>query len=145
LDRITVPRSDAVRQRYFPNEDPIGKQVELGDTGFEIVGVVGDIRRGGLREDPRADMYFALDQGPGPQNTLFIRTAGDPDRALPALEAALKSVDARATVNAARSLADVAAESVRTTKLVLWLLGIFAATALVLAAGVDPARTLAEL
>jgi putative ABC transport system permease protein len=130
----TVIISDAIRQRYFPNEDAVGKQIKVGDNRFEIVGVVGNIRRTGLRDDPRADLYFALEHNPGGEVTLFIRTAGDPDRALPALQAALKGVDSRTTVNAARSLAAVAAESVRTTKLVLWLLGIFATTALVLAA-----------
>jgi putative ABC transport system permease protein len=126
--------SDAIRQRYFPNEDAVGKQIKLGDDRFEIVGVVGNIRRAGLRDDPRADLYFALEHDPGGQVTLFVRTAGDPDLALPALQAALKGVDSRTTVNAARSLAAVASESVRTTKLLLWLLGIFATTALVLAA-----------
>ena len=79
-------------------------------------------------------MYFPFEQNPGNQITLFVRTAGDPNRALPALLAAIKRVDSRTIVEASRSLADIAAESVRTTKLVLWLLSLFAATALLLAA-----------
>jgi putative ABC transport system permease protein len=126
--------SEAIRKRFFPNETAVGKRVKTGDGTSEIVGVVGDIRRAGLRDDPRADMYFPFERGPSNQITLFVRTSGDPDRAVPALRAALKSVDSRTVVESTRSLADVASESMRTTKLVLWLLGLFAATALVLAA-----------
>jgi hypothetical protein len=132
--RPVVIVSEAIQQRYFPNEAAVGRQVKTGDGTSEIVGVVGNIRRAGLRDDPRADMYFPFERGPNNQITLFVRTSGHPDRALPALQAALKSVDSRTVVASARSLAAVASESVRTTKLVLWLLGIFATTALLLAA-----------
>jgi putative ABC transport system permease protein len=127
--------SEAIQKRFFPNESAIGKRVKTGDTTTaEIVGVVGNIRRAGLRDDPWADMYFPFERGPSNQITLFVRTAGDPDRALPALQAAIKGIDSRTIVEGSRSLADVAAESVRTTKLILWLLGLFATTALILAA-----------
>ncbi len=127
--------SEAIQTRFFRHESAVGKRVKTGDTTTaEIVGVVGDVRRAGLRDDPWADMYFPFERNPGNQITLFVRTAGDPDRALPALQAAIKAIDPRTVVESSRSLADVAAESVRTTKLVLWLLGMFAATALILAA-----------
>jgi putative ABC transport system permease protein len=126
--------SEAIQKRFFTNESAIGKRVKTGDETSEIVGVVGDIRRAGLRDDPRADMYFPFERGPNNQITLFVRTSGDPDRAVPALQSALKSVDSRTVVESTQSLAAIASESVRTTKLVLWLLGIFAATALILAA-----------
>jgi putative ABC transport system permease protein len=127
--------SEAIQKRFFPNESAIGKRVKTGDTTTaEIIGVVGNIRRAGLRDDPWADMYFPFERSPSNQITVFVRTAGDPDRALPALHAAIKGVDSRTMIEGSRSLADVAAESMRTTKLILWLLGLFAATALVLAA-----------
>ncbi len=127
--------SEAIQKRFFPNESAVGKRVKTGDTTTaEIVGVVGNIRRAGLRDDPWADMYYPFERNPGNQITLFVRTAGDPDRALPALQSALKSVEPRTVIEGSRSLADVASESMRTTKLLLWLLGIFATTALVLAA-----------
>jgi ABC-type antimicrobial peptide transport system permease subunit len=79
-------------------------------------------------------MYFPFEHAPGISITLFVRTSSDPARALPSLQAALKSIESRIMFNASQTLADVASESVRTTKLVLWLLGLFAATSLVLAA-----------
>jgi putative ABC transport system permease protein len=126
--------SEAIQRRYFPNESAVGRQVRLGDATAQIVGVVGNIRRAGLRDDPRADMYFPFERNPSGQITLFVRTSSDPARALPALAAALRTVDAKTTLTDSQTLAAVASESVRTTKLVLWLLALFAATALVLAA-----------
>ena len=136
-DRMDGPRaaivSAALAKRYFADRPAVGSQVVLGPSTIQIVGVVGDIRRAGLRDEPRPDMYFPFEQALPLQTTLFVRTAADPSRQLPSLLAAIKSVDAQTVISESQSLADVAAESVRTTKLVLWLLGIFAATALLLA------------
>jgi putative ABC transport system permease protein len=126
--------SEAIQKRYFANESAVGKQLKVGDRTGEIVGVVGDIRRAGLRDDPRPDMYFPAELNPGIQTTFFVRTSGEPAATLLALQAALRSVEQRIVIEDARPLGEIAAESVRTTKLVLWLLGVFAATALVLAA-----------
>ena len=136
-DRMDGPRvaivSAALAKRYFADRPAVGSQLVLGPSTIQIVGVVGDIRRAGLRDEPRPDMYFPVEQALPLQTTLFIRTAADPSRQLTSLLAAIKSVDAQTVITESQSLADVAAESVRTTKLVLWLLGIFAATALLLA------------
>jgi predicted permease len=136
-DRMNGPRvaivSAALAKRYFPNESAIGKQVVMGPATMQIVGVVGDIRRAGLRDEPRPDMYFPFEQSLPLQTTLFLRTTGDPSRQLASLQAAIKSVDKQTVFLDSQSLAEVAAESVRTTKLVLWLLGLFAGTALLLA------------
>jgi predicted permease len=127
--------SEAVQRKYFAGETAVGKLLRTGGTTTaEIVGVVGNIRRAGLRDEPRADMYFPAEQGPAFQTTFFIRTKGDPERALVSLQGAIKGVEPKVVITDPQSFAEVAAESVRTTKLVLWLLGVFAATALALAA-----------
>ena len=137
-DRPGGPRvvviSEAIQTRYFPNENAVGKLIKQGDGPAEIVGVVGNIRRAGLRDDPRADLYFPAEQSPGTQTTIFVRTAGDPGAALASIQNAIRSVEARTTFIEPHSLDDIAAESVRATKLVLWLLGVFAVVAVVLAA-----------
>ena len=66
--------SQAIEQRYFPNERAVGRQIKLADFKLEIVGVVGSIRRAELRDEPRADMYFPLEQNPANPITMFIRT-----------------------------------------------------------------------
>jgi putative ABC transport system permease protein len=126
--------SQAIQKRFFPNENPVGKLLKQTSASAEIVGVVGDIRRAGLRDDPRADLYFPFEQNPTLSTTLFVRTVADPAKTLATLQAALRSVEPKTLFIESISLGDIASESVRTTKLVLWLLGVFAATALALAA-----------
>jgi putative ABC transport system permease protein len=126
--------SEAIQKRFFPSESAVGKQLRFGNGTAEIVGVVGDIRRAGLRDEPRTDMYLPFELSPSSQTTLFVRTAGNPNAALLSLQSAIRSIDPKTVFLESASLEDIAAESVRTTKLVLWLLGVFAATALTLAA-----------
>jgi putative ABC transport system permease protein len=125
--------SDALARQYFAGESAVGKFVQIGDGAAEIVGVVGSIRRAALTEEPRAEMYLPFERGLGTQITFFIRTSNDPLASLTDLQRAVKAVEPSTVFLASRTLADVAAESMRVTRLVLWLLGIFATTALVLA------------
>jgi putative ABC transport system permease protein len=126
--------SEAIQKRFFPNERAVGKRVKQGNQTLEIVGVVGNIRRAGLRDEPRADMYFPFERNRPGQITLFVRTASDPERSVPALEAAIARVEPNAFVSNEQTLAQVASESERVTRVVLWLLGVFAVTSLALAA-----------
>jgi predicted permease len=126
--------SEAVKQRHFGGESPVGRTIELGEQTMEIVGVVGNIRRAGFNDDLRADMYFPFEQPAAPQVTLFIGTAGDPEASIGAVQTAIREIEPNAALAKTRTLAEVASESVRTTKLVLWLLASFAIIALLLAA-----------
>jgi putative ABC transport system permease protein len=127
--------SEAIQKRFFPNESAIGKQVVQGDNQTaEIVGVVGNIRRAGLRDEPRADMYFPFERNKPGQLTWFVRTASDPERSLSAIKTAIGRIEPNAYISETQTLSHVASESERVTRVVLWLLGIFAATSLVLAA-----------
>ena len=63
-----------------------------------------------------------------------MRTSADADQSLPALEAAIKQVEPRAFVSQMQTLTQVASESERVTRVILWLLGVFAVTSLALAA-----------
>ena len=127
--------SEAIQRRFFSNESAVGKRVRLqGDQTAEIVGVVGNIRRAGLRDEPRADMYFPFERNKPGQTTLFVRTASNPETALPAITAAIKRLEPNAYVSDEQTLAHVASESERVTRVVLWLLAVFAVTSLALAA-----------
>jgi hypothetical protein len=96
--------------------------------------VVGSIRRAALSDEPRADMYFSFEHGPGMGITLFIRTTGDPAQSQATLQRVLREQEPNITFGDARTMSQVAEESVRVTQLLLWLLGAFALTALTLAA-----------
>jgi putative ABC transport system permease protein len=126
--------SDALEKRFFGDESAVGQRIRLGPQTLEIVGVVGSIRRAALSDEPRADMYFPFERSPGMGSTLFVRTAGDPEQSLATLQRVLREQEPNLAFGDSRTLAQVAEESVRVTRLLLWLLGAFAVTALLLAA-----------
>lgn len=126
--------SRAIEQTYFPGEPAVGRRVRSGAGEAEIVGVVGDIRRAGLAEQPRADMYFPFERNPPPATTLFVKTTDDPLGVLAAARLVLRGLEPAITVDELRTMSGVASQSIATTRLALWLLGLFAIVALVLAA-----------
>lgn len=126
--------SEAVEARFFPGESAVGRKVRLESTEAEIVGVVGNIRRAALTDAPHADMYFPQERAPGTSTTLFLRTSGEPSAIVPALREALRRVEPGMVLRGIRSMDDVARESIQVTRLALWLLALFAVTAVTLAA-----------
>jgi predicted permease len=126
--------SEGIAARFFPGETPVGRRVRLGQTEAEIVGVVGDIRRAALSDEPRQDMYFPFERAPDTSNTIFIRTASDPLQTLAAVRTTLRTVERDIVVFDARTMDDYAAESAAITQLAMRLLAGFAIVALLLAA-----------
>jgi putative ABC transport system permease protein len=127
---IPVIISEAIADQYFAGEDPIGIRLRAGPgDGAVIVGVVGNIRRAALTDRPRADLYF-----PGPANTLFVQTSGDPLSALPAVRTALRNLEPSVVVHGARTLNDYAAASMAIPRLAMRLLSGFAIVSVLLAA-----------
>jgi putative ABC transport system permease protein len=125
--------SEAVATRFFPGETPVGRRVSLGDMEAEIVGVVGNIRRASLTDDPRADLYFPFERVVSPSTTLFIRATGDPVAVLPAVRAAVRRLEPHAVLYETRTMAHIAEESAAVTRLATRLLAGFAVIAFVLA------------
>ena len=84
-------------QQFFHGEDPIGQTI--GDQALspsslhQVIGVVNDVREGGLNEPLRPAVYFPVNQNPGNYSFLVVRTALDPATALPALVTAIHRLD----------------------------------------------------
>src|SRR5262245_2567413 len=125
--------SEAIRDRFFPGDDPIGRKVRGDGSDAEIVGVVGNIRRASLTDQPRADMYFPIEQAPQIGTTLFVRTRQDPMASLDAVRAALRGIEPQIMMREITTMDAVTRESAQVTRLALSLLGVFAIAALGLA------------
>jgi predicted permease len=133
---VVVVANQALVDRDFPDEDPIGKRYHLSDSTFAtIVGVVANIRNVGPYRDPRPEVYYSYaQQGRGFSSfPLLIRAAGDPLTTVRAVTAAIRSVDPTAAVSQPRTMDQVMASSVGRPRFYLALLGIFAGVALGLA------------
>ncbi len=128
---------------FFPDENPLGKYMQLGATPeqevpwMEVVGVVGDVR-GGLGLDPQAEMYLPYRQAdqvlPVYQLSLVLRTESDPLLQASAVRNALAEIDPNQPLVKVRTMEENMATSVAQPRFRTWLIGIFAGIALLLAA-----------
>src|SRR5262249_16354436 len=67
--------NETAAKRFSPNQDPIGKQVIIGDgvdTPREIVGIVGDVKQIDLEKSPTAQLYVSYLQKPHRTMTLIV-------------------------------------------------------------------------
>jgi putative ABC transport system permease protein len=116
-------------RNYFPNEDPIGRKTNRG----VIVGIVADVRQEGLDQPAAAELYQALAQHPQIAMTLAVRSQLPPDAMTGAVREAIRRVDSLQAIFNVKSMNRVIADSLQQWNLYSWLLGLFAALALVLA------------
>jgi putative ABC transport system permease protein len=128
---------------FFPTENPVGKRMQLGATPekevpwMEVVGVVGDLLQG-LDLGPAAEMYLPYRQAdellPVFQMSVVLRTAADPLTQASALRSAVAEIDPNQPLVKVRSMEENMSASVAQPRFRTWLIGIFAALALLLAA-----------
>ena len=85
--------NETAAKNYWPGEDAIGQRVKMNSTERVVVGVVGDIRHMGPETPPRQECYIPFQQEENIGATLVMRTSGDPLAVLPAVKAAIWSVN----------------------------------------------------
>jgi putative ABC transport system permease protein len=130
--KVMVVSSAFVDQFFDAGEDPLGAQLIFKANAWEIVGVVGSIRRNAMEGAPAAQVYFA--QTHFPWHTQYVVRAAVPPRSLvPAIQRAVQRVDPDQPIANIGTLDDNARRSLRGRTIVLTLLGIFAGVALLLA------------
>ena len=138
-------------KKFFPKENPVGQQLLIGkgvgpqftEPARQIVGVVGDIRDGGLNNDPRplmivpgsqvTDGMTALNSNIGPMVWL-VRTHGDPHPYISAVTSQLRQSSGGFPVARVRPMTQVVGNSTAREDFNMLLLTIFGASALILAA-----------
>jgi predicted permease len=124
--------------QHFPGEDPVGRRILYGPFPMTIIGVVGEVRQAGLDEAPLAELYFpyGLPEAIGllSDAVVVLRTSASPETLAAPLRGALKKVDPTLPLFDVLTMQEVIDESLAGRRLNLWLLGFFAAVALVLAA-----------
>jgi putative ABC transport system permease protein len=85
--------NQAAAQRYWPGQDALGQRIKLSEKERIVVGIVGNIHHLGPETAPRQECYIPIAQDRQFGSTLVIRTAGDPMAILPAVKAAIWSVN----------------------------------------------------
>ncbi len=132
---------ETMARKYWPNEDPLGKRItfERDDQGNprwrEIIGLVGHVKHRNLEGESRVQYYLPYAQRPT-QSSMFLvlRTGGDPNSIASAVRTTVRDLDKDLPVFRVATMEQLVADSMAQRRFTLWLLGIFAVTALLLAA-----------
>jgi len=132
----------AMAHKYWPGQDPIGRQVGVEDPRWPtrtIIGIVADIKHNSLREDPDPEMYVPYSQNeikiwPSMQTMqVAIRTKGDPDSLSAGVREAIRSVDPELPLANMTTLETLVDGSMARSRFSLLLIGSFGGLALLLA------------
>src|SRR5262245_5485740 len=130
--------NETLAQRYFPNQDPIGKHMNPGVSvdGLppwrEVVGVTRSVRHRGLDQEPRPEYYLPHAQTPDFSLVTVVRAAGDPLAIVGAVRNEVRSLDSELLVDRVKTLDQYLAESVAQPRFNTLLLALFAGAALIL-------------
>ena len=139
-DKLDAPPvviiNQALAQRYWPNENAVGKRIRVPFTKpawSTIVGVVGDLHHRGLDQPVKPEFYLPLAQVPYSSMILAIRSGQDPLSLANAVRREVQAIDATLPLAHVRTLDQVISDSIAPRRLSVILLTVFAGLALLLA------------
>jgi putative ABC transport system permease protein len=140
---LVVVINEAFAAKFFPGEDPIGKQVMVRKSSGAvqtIVGVVADLKQAGIDRPAGTEVFIPLAQYAAvrirPRTTTYtlLRTTGDPAELIPAVQRAVAELDPTLPLSQTRTMDEVMWEATARPRFLTFLLTSFAALALLLAA-----------
>jgi putative ABC transport system permease protein len=131
--------NETMARRFWPGEEAIGKRIKLGQAQstapwLTVVGVVGDMRRQSLERQPIAQIFLPHLQLPQRRLILLIRTGLEPTQLAQAVRNEISAIDKTVLVSGVSTLEDVLDRNVAQRRFQTWLLALFSALALALAA-----------
>jgi putative ABC transport system permease protein len=137
---LVVLISETAAQRWWPNQDPIGKRMRIAGTSIEqselwrtVVGVVNDVKQAGLDAPHTIQVYIPHAQYGNDSMILVVRSASDPVNYTSAVRQQISVMDKDLAVSDIASLEQVLSVSVGERRFSTVLLGVFAGLGLLLA------------
>ena len=126
----------AMAESFWPGQDPLGKHVHfLGETwDVTVVGEVNTVKYSTLGEPPQAIVYMPLKQHYSPFVSLYVRTNGDPAKALGTVRSTVQSLIPTIPLVRVQTVGQVLLQSLTAPRIGAELLGTFGLVALILAA-----------
>ncbi len=133
--------SDALARKLWPGDSALGKRLRFYNSEpveqrpwRTVVGVVGDVKQYGLDTPGTAALYVPLTQMPASSLTLAVRTRADPNGMVAAIRREILALDPDQAVFNIATMEELLSDSISLRRFSMFLLGIFAGLALVLAA-----------
>ncbi len=135
---LVVIVSQALVNRYFPGENPLGKHIKVGLPSMDspwltIVGVAGDLRRDPFDKILRPAMYRPYQQHAIRSFDVLMRTPGDPKAIAAAARAQVSAIDAEQPVYDFKSMDALFDDQLAGLRFLSVLMGVFGFVALFLA------------
>ncbi len=134
--RKVVVINETLLHQQFSSQDPIGQQLEVGDTHdvCTIIGVVRDTKLFSLTDRPMRQIYVPATQFPSAQMSILTRGSRPSAAAASAIRTAVWSVDSDQPVSTVRTMDDLITERNTPNRILTQLLTFFGVLALVLGA-----------
>jgi len=134
---VVIINGDLARA-YFPNQNPIGRRLEMGfrdGVSLEIIGVTADVKQTSLQADPYPGMFLPYSQVPTAVSLVFVfRSANEPNTVAAAARAAVREVDGRLPVYDVKTMNQVLSTAAARPRFLTFLLTGFSGIAVLLAA-----------
>ncbi len=131
----TVIVNQTFAERFWPDENPLDKRIRQqgSEAWIRVIGVVKDIRQVSLEQSPQPGVYLprATDAAFGMCGV--VQAAGDPLALVPAIRAAIQAVDPGVPLAEVQTMSERVHESMSARRLALWLYGVPAVIAGLLA------------
>jgi putative ABC transport system permease protein len=131
--------SQTMARRFWPNEDPIGRQLQFGNMDgdvrlLHVVGVVGDVRDEGLDADPRPIVYANYFQRPAAaaQFSIVAHARGDAAALTDAMRREARALNPEMPTKF-QTVREIVSASLDNRRFSMVMLGVFAGAALLLA------------
>ncbi len=122
--------NQATADAFWPNESPLGKQLNLfGDDTYTVVGVVPNLKYATLGDGAALGAYTAIEQDPGGRATIVVRSI-DPSRTLVEMNALARELNATVPVLRIRRVSDQVDAVLMPQRFGATLLGVFSVLAL---------------
>jgi putative ABC transport system permease protein len=140
-DGPTKPRvllvNEAMARRTWPGESALHGRIRIDyqayDAAYEVVGVVGDTRFYGLKQEPKPAVYIPHAQNPYLPLNIVLRTHSHPSELAPLVRDAVLQLDGSQPVHSTHTMQALFASSVGQDRFAAFLMSLFAAMAMLLA------------
>lgn len=132
--------NETFARRFLPDHEPVGERLKIGNDEkrvFEIIGVVADVKNDDVEEQADPGLYVPYAQQPWGTMNLIVHTrhtALEPTVAAASLRSEVRALDRNLPVSQIKTLRRMIDERISPKRVMTWVLGVFAAAALLLAA-----------
>ncbi len=131
----TVIVDEALAQRFWPNESPLGKRLQNGNSGpwRKVIGVIRGAKRYSSEKEPPITVYYPHEQYPARSMYLVARTTPDPLDVKAGIVREIQAVDPEMPVFDVSTMDQRLSDSLARRRFSMLLFGVFAFIALILA------------